>query len=270
MNEYETKKAERIERLRKAADSASTESEALWTQARDAASIIPMGQPILVGHHSEKRDRNYRARIGKTYDRAAEKAKKAKDLNRRADAAEKNRAISSDDPDAVNKLKLKITYEECQRGLIKSANRIVKSKKLNKDQKILALVELLGISTARAAQLLEPDYMGRVGFEPYILTNMGANIRRMKARLEQLQEARTAERVERDCGHGLSIVEDVEINRMQLHFNAKPDRDVRRQLVRAGFRWAPSQAAWQRQLNNGARYAATAFAADWAATHVTG
>ena len=269
MNEYEMKKAERIERLRTAADKASVESESLTTQARKAGSVIPMGQPILVGHHSEKRDRNYRTRIGKTYDRAAEKLKKARDLNRKADAAEKNRAISSDDPDATVKLKLKITYEECQRSLIKSANRIARSKKFDKDQKILALVELLGISTARATGLLEPDYMGRVGFPAYMLTNMGANIRRMKVRLDQLQVAKKAEHVERDCGDGLTLVENVEENRMQLHFDEKPDKDTRRQLVRAGFRWSPSQIAWQRQLNNGARYAANAFAADWAASHAT-
>lgn len=32
-------------------------------QARSMASVIPFGQPILIGHHSERRDRAYRGRI---------------------------------------------------------------------------------------------------------------------------------------------------------------------------------------------------------------
>ncbi|RYG30446.1 MAG: DUF3560 domain-containing protein [Chitinophagaceae bacterium] len=33
-------------------------SEQLYLKAKEMASVIQMGQPILVGHHSEKRDRS--------------------------------------------------------------------------------------------------------------------------------------------------------------------------------------------------------------------
>jgi len=55
------------------------------------------------------------------------------------------------------------------------------------------------------------------------------------------------------------VVENFEENRLQIVFDGKPSAEVRSELKGNGFRWAPSQEAWQRQLNNGARYAAKRF-----------
>src|SRR5713226_1456384 len=52
----------RAQRLEDRSEKASTESERLYNHAHEMASVIPFGQPILVGHHSEKRDRRYRER----------------------------------------------------------------------------------------------------------------------------------------------------------------------------------------------------------------
>ena len=43
---------------------------------------------------------------------------------------------------------------------------------------------------------------------------------------------------------------------MQLIFADKPDADTRQALKSEGFKWAPSQGAWQRQLNQNAIRAA--------------
>ena len=43
---------------------------------------------------------------------------------------------------------------------------------------------------------------------------------------------------------------------MQLIFEEKPDADQRQELKSNGFKWAPSQGAWQRQLNQNAIRAA--------------
>ena len=45
-------------------------------------------------------------------------------------------------------------------------------------------------------------------------------------------------------------------NRLQLIFAEKPDADTRQALKSEGFKWAPSQGAWQRQLNQNAIRAA--------------
>ena len=51
------------------------------------------------------------------------------------------------------------------------------------------------------------------------------------------------------------MVENTEIMRLQLFFDGKPEADVRSVLKSNGFKWAPSQEVWQRQLTTNARYA---------------
>ena len=51
------------------------------------------------------------------------------------------------------------------------------------------------------------------------------------------------------------MVENTEKMRLQLFFEGKPEPEVREVLKSNGFKWAPSQGAWQRQLTSNARYA---------------
>ena len=62
---------------------------------------------------------------------------------------------------------------------------------------------------------------------------------------------------ERFTKKGLKVVENAEAMRIQLIFDGKPDADVRAVLKENGFRWAPSQNAWQRQLNGNGKAAAS-------------
>ena len=43
--------------------------------------------------------------------------------------------------------------------------------------------------------------------------------------------------------------------RLQIIFDGKPDPEVRAVLKKNGFKWAPSQGAWQRMLNSAGKYA---------------
>ena len=58
-----------------------------------------------------------------------------------------------------------------------------------------------------------------------------------------------ARQIVRDGG---KVVINQEVNRVQIIFDGKPDPDVRSELKGEGFRWAPSQGAWQRQLTDNA------------------
>ncbi len=53
---------------------------------------------------------------------------------------------------------------------------------------------------------------------------------------------------------GVNLVQNVEANRVQLIFPGKPSADVRAELKARGFRWSPSEGAWQRHLNNAGIY----------------
>lgn len=249
-SDYEERKQRRIERYRELADKNETEASNRFDGARRSIEGIPFGQPILVGHHSERRHRADLARHDTNMRKGCEAVDKAKHYAEKAHAAEANTAISSDDPQAVVKLREKIEKAEQKQVQMKAANKLVKKG----DHQGLA--ELLGVSLETATKFATtPDFAGRFGYASYELTNNNANIRRMKQRLAQLVAAEDAETKEYEI-NGVRVVESTEDNRLQIFFDAIPGPDIRQALKSRGFRWARSVGAWQRQLNNSAIYAA--------------
>jgi hypothetical protein len=75
--DYEERKENRISRYTDRAKKDSGEADAFFGKAHDMAAAIPLGQPILVGHHSEGRDRSYRERIETTQRKSFETAERA-------------------------------------------------------------------------------------------------------------------------------------------------------------------------------------------------
>ena len=92
------------------ADKAEDRSNQLSKESHDMMSVIPMGQPILVGHHSEKRDRNYRNRAWNKLGKAVEKSKLAVHHRSAAEGIESalDKSIFSDDADAIEALEARI------------------------------------------------------------------------------------------------------------------------------------------------------------------
>jgi hypothetical protein len=248
MNNYQIKRSLRIERLEDAADRLENQSNQLYSQAKDMASIIPFGQPILIGHHSEGRDRRYRGRIMGKFEKAFELSKQAKELAGRAAAAASNTAISSDDPEAVTLLLAKIEKAEAVQAKMVAFNKAMRKKD---NPAMLAL----GFSQTQIDKLLLPDCCGRFGFADYQLSNNKANISRMKKRVEALSVQATREHKEHEI-NGVRVVENTEDNRIQIIFDGKPPEATRALLKSNGFRWSPMAGAWQRQLNNNGIHAA--------------
>lgn len=167
--------------------------------------------------------------------------------------------IKSGDPDALMRLYEKIEKAETLQDHMKDANKIVRKKSLSDEDKIDELVGL-GLSSAMAHSLLQPDYMGRYGYANYQLTNNNANIRRMKQRAEELEAVKETDLSEDTVslanGETVSIVRDPDDYRIRLIFDGKPSTDVRDVLKSNGFRWSPTNGAWQRHLNGNGEYAA--------------
>jgi hypothetical protein len=82
-------------------------------------------------------------------------------------------------------------------------------------------------------------------YPSWFLTNNSGNIRRLKERLHDLKKRRADETTETVIG-AVTITDNVEGNRVQIFFPEKPPEEIRRQLKRNGFKWAPSIGAWQR------------------------
>ena len=162
-----------------------------------------------------------------------------------------NVAISSDDPKAIEKLTEKL--EQCQKkqDFMKKVNAYYK-----KNGTCLGCEGL----TEQQAQKLDIDVQTGYSWEKqpfpsYKLTNNNSEIRRLKKRIEQLTADKATGFVGWQFEGGEAVINE-DKNRLQLYFDEKPSDADRAALKSNGFKWAPSDGAWQRQLNSNAFYAA--------------
>ena len=163
--------------------------------------------------------------------------------------------IMSDDKDALAKLTAKLEKLEKHQAIMKAANAAVRMKDTAKGD---VKLRELGYTDGEIKQLRTPDFCGRVGYPDYEMKNNNANIRRIKERIAGLEKEaqRAAESTGPVKGDGYELVENTDLGRIQFRFDGKPDDDTRALLKENGFRWAPSQSAWQRMLNDNGRSAA--------------
>lgn len=289
-NAYEQRQAAKRERLQARADAARAAADAAHATADRMADAIPFGQPILVGHHSERRDRGYRQRIINTRTRAFDLDRTADRLAHRAEHVGSH-GISSDDPEAVDKLRVKLAEMNAAREMMKRRNALIRKHARHGAFAQLAALTADGMDTDSAHKLLNPVF-GRPGYT-YSLTNLTANAKRVEQRITDLEAARCTPPVAggrrgecQRCGrtvtddHGVWVDdtgrsgcasgdtgalehavgevvewgEDRELNRVWITFPGKPAPEVRAQLRSAGFRWAPSLGRWQRHTSPAAIY----------------
>jgi hypothetical protein len=247
---YQEKQEAKRERLEARAAKARAESQAGFSAAKSIADGIPMGQPILVGHHSEKRHRRDIKRIDSGMRKGIENQDKAARLESRA-ASVGEGGISSDDPDAADKLRERLVELEAQREMAKKVNRSFRTGKA-----------CPGVSAALLKTAQETMKQCPWLSSPMDTKNTSANIRRVKARIAELEKEEAREEAEPVEGEGFRIEEDAFDNRVRFFFDERPSKEVCRKMRRAGFRWSPTAGAWQRHLNNAGRYAAKRMASE--------
>jgi len=249
ISQYEGKRLARVERLKTRAQRAKQEAASTIERAREMAAVIPFGEPIHVGHHSEKRDRRYRAKIHKTFDKGFTKLGEAEALQRRATAAERNKAISSDDPDAVPKLEGKLRELEHVRSLLPRAREVLKKAKA--PERAREALTGLGLDEDFVAHLTPGPPLQRWAHTT-VKRNLDGEIQRVRRRIEDLRERLSKNpRAQEQIGDTRIAEED---NRVRIFFPGKPDETTRKALRSHGFVWAPSAGAWQRKSSEGAWY----------------
>lgn len=246
-HDFHRRKQNRINHAENQAAKNEQDSERFYLQSKEMASVIPMGQPILVGHHSEKSDRNYREKIHNTMGKSVAASQKAAYYTEKAESIKSNSAISSDDPEAILKLEQELRTLVGTQDFMKAANKAIREK--DKDGFLK-----LKFGTPEMWELLIVPKYGEIGFPRYRLTNNGANIRRIEKRINELKALETKTVMDKTI-NGVRIFENREANRLQLIFNGKPAADIIQQLKRNGFRWCRSESAWQRQITGNAFFA---------------
>lgn len=256
MNDYEEKKQARIDRYRERAERAKAESDSLYHHADTMLSAIPPGQPMMPDHHSYQSDKRYRESIDRVLNQSIAASKKAAYYERKATAAENNTAISSDDPDALDKLKEKLETRKAAQARMKRINAYYRKHQTCRGCEGLTAKQAadLDASMANAYSWVTAPYPA------YALSNNNAEIRRLEGRIQDLERSR-------DAGYqgwqfmGGTVKVNTDMNRLQIFFDEIPSEEVRAELKSRGFRWARSQGAWQRQLTDNAIYAASRIAA---------
>lgn len=236
------KRQNRIDRYKELARRAEQRSQDAFDRSNRSVAGIPAGQPILAGHHSERRHRAALECSRNALGQSVKEQEKAEYYRRKAEAAANNNAIYTEDEDSIERLDDKIAFLEKVQQAMKDRNKIIRAK-LSDDEKVARLVKL-GMEEQDARALLVPDFCGRVGYPAYKLANNNATLRTAKKRLESVRQLKSQERKEYDV-NGVRVVENPQENRFQIFFSEKPADDIRRKLRHAGYRYSYENGCWQ-------------------------
>lgn len=170
------------------------------------------------------------------------------------------KAIERDLKEPVDELAMnrkKLENEKALHHIMVEANKIIR-KNIPEVEKTDKLKEL-GLSDADVRKLFMPDYMGRIGYPSFALTNSSARIKQYEKRVAELESKEQAkgkedEQIAFDDGE---VILNYQLDRIQIVYAEKPSADTIAKLKSKGFKWSPSNRAWQRHLNNAGKYAVT-------------
>ena len=160
--------------------------------------------------------------------------------------------ISADDPQAVAKLEAKLAKLEAEQETMKAVNAYYRKHKTLDGCPHLT-PEQIDKLKADMAQSWHLDKSRP--YQSFVLSNNNAEIRRIRARIEQVRQHEDTQFAGWEFDGGRVEANKAD-NRLQIFFDGKPDEGTRDELKANGFRWAPSVGAWQRQLNMNAYRAA--------------
>lgn len=251
MSNYELKKQARIERLEarimKLRKFAEGKDLSLFGEAKSG---IPIGQPILVGHHSERRHRRHLERINRLVQAGYDAGNRADQLEQRIESIKSANAIQTDNPDAVvlinekiNQLTKSIEYSKKINKLLLKFSRvdvyetIEHFKALTDDDSKFIVKHLTSCAhfyACKDTRLLTLS-----------TTNSGAEIRRLKKRLIELEKV--------SQGFEPFTINEISVSlvdgQVQIDFPKKPSEATRQVIKGYGmaFKWSSYSKKWVRK-----------------------
>ena len=189
--------------------------------------------------------------------KSVEADEKSKRLKSAACSARSNGAISSSDPDATRKLKERIASIEQNRAEMKEINKGYRKA----EDKTAFLIEAVGekdaLTIVKHMNLgFTPD---KVPFAPYSFSNMSGNLNRLKRRLKHIEALDATAPTEDITGNGYFITFPADPRGVEIHFDSKPDVEIRSVVKQCGFRWSRAQGIWWAKDSNRAREVVSAL-----------
>jgi hypothetical protein len=214
---------ERLERkIEKRADwaaSAADKADAAYQRSQSLVSGIPMGQPILVGHHSERRHRN-------TLDKSWNALGKSVEMSRLAEHHE-SKAKN------LEAIEQRIADRIAERERMKKINAMYRKG----DAAGLAAV---GLNLESLQEKLKTAYSWCQQPHPaYELQNLGGRIQADKKRLEAIkaQQSRQAEAAATENGVVIKHFGSGITSYSSVTFAEKPERSILNALRDAQYTW---------------------------------
>lgn len=249
------------------AEKAEQEAHEKWQAWRDMTKDVPLGQPIV-----SKQMARFAKKASEKADSAMAATQRANELRRKAETTGTSTAVSVLDNLATQKLTSKLQGLEKRREEIKAVNKALKN--VTDPKVALKTLDDMGVSRETRS-----DFIGqwqafgtRNGFTSasYVLSNLGAEIRRVKGRIENIEKTKSMPSRERSftskTAGTFSYSENPETMRSSFTFEGKPPAEVRQTLKSNGYRWSPSTGTWTRQLTGNARYSAKRIVQELGAT----
>lgn len=224
---------QRAELRREWAQKRAAKANAAFKAAHAIGKMIPLGQPILVGHHSEKRARADARRIESRMAAGIESERMAVRHERKAATIESRlkRTIFSDDADAAESLKKRIADRERVIERMKVVNKAhAKFLKTGVMPADVSEAEAEKIRNYKPAYSWEPH-----PFPPYAVTNLRNQIAADRKRLAMVEQMASRAAAASESAGGV-LIEGGEF--VRVTFSEKPDREILAALKAAGFRWS--------------------------------
>lgn len=233
----------KVEKRHEWAEKAEDRGEALLEQGHKMFDVIPFGQPVLVGHHSEGTDRNYRSRASNKLHKGVEELKLAEHHESKAHGLEiqLEKTIFSDDENAIAALETRIAEREAKAAEMVATNKAWRKSKGSP----IVFAQLTGFSLETceriAASIAQAYSWEKQPFASWQLTNLRATIRTDKQRIDEIK-ARAAKTAKAEAAGGVLVQVHAPdqfsgVVHVSVTFAEKPDRSIINALKAAGFRW---------------------------------
>ena len=207
---YRDRRERRADRREEWAAGRRKKQAAAFDGAKRLADAIPFGQPILVGHHSEKRARRDAERITSGMTRGVEHGEMASHHGQAADTIRRqlDTSIYRDDLDELERLEEKLAELETKRARIAEINKWVRKNRkrhgftsghvpydrlAESNERLVALARechgALNLTTDEVRMISDGfRYNLSIGIPSYAGSNLSGNISRTRKRIENARE----------------------------------------------------------------------------------